>query len=129
MLLYGHFDKNPPKVSEWTVTTPYNPKATNTKIFGRGTSTAGWSLYTFLGIVKALQNLKLPYPEMTFVVETQKESGSNNLSTYLLYLKDIIGKIDYCFSLNASCFDYENLYVTTSYKGEIQSDITVAVLE
>lgn len=48
---------------------------------------------------------------------------------YIKLLESTIGKLDYCFSLDASCFDYKNLYMTNSYKGEIQLDLSVNILQ
>ena len=60
------------------------------------------------------------------VLETEEESGSENLLPLLSAAKDFIGTPDYCFCMDSGAFDYNQLWLTSSLRGVCCIDLTVS---
>ena len=59
------------------------------------------------------------------MLETEEESGSENLLQLLGAAKDFIGTPDYCFCMDSGAFDYNKLWCTSSLRGI--SEVTLKV--
>lgn len=51
------------------------------------------------------------------VLETEEESGSDDLVYLLNKNKDVLGKIDACICLDSGCLDYQSLWLTSTLRG------------
>jgi acetylornithine deacetylase/succinyl-diaminopimelate desuccinylase-like protein len=94
-------------------------------MFGRGTADNGFSIFAFLAAIKNLQDQDLPHPRISLVLETDAESGSPNILQNLDEASDLVYAPDYVINLNSGCYDYENLWITTSYRGMLTFDLKV----
>jgi acetylornithine deacetylase/succinyl-diaminopimelate desuccinylase-like protein len=84
VLVYGHYDVQPPDpLDRWT-TPPFEPTLRDGCLFARGATDDKGQLYTHLRSVEAwLQTAgRLPV-NVRFVVEGEEEVGSNHLEEYL----------------------------------------------
>lgn len=59
------------------------------------------------------------------VLETEEESGSENLVRLLGIAKEFIGTPDFCFCMDSGAFDYNKLWCTSSLRGI--SEVTLKV--
>lgn len=59
------------------------------------------------------------------MLETEEESGSENLLRLLDVAKDFIGKPDYCFCMDSGAFDYDKLWCTSSLRGVSEVNLKV----
>lgn len=59
------------------------------------------------------------------MLETEEESGSPNLLDLLELAKEVIGTPDAMFCMDSGCFDYEQLWITSSLRGITILDLTV----
>jgi acetylornithine deacetylase/succinyl-diaminopimelate desuccinylase-like protein len=120
-MFYGHLDKQPYNPEEWTKGGPTNPLREGDLLYGRGTSDDGYSVFSALLAVKAIQEAGSKNPRVVMVLETEEESSSD----YLLYLLDKaatqISNPDYLFCLDSGCLDYSRLWLTTSTRGIIEA--------
>jgi len=94
-------------------------------MFGRGTADNGYAAFSFLAAIKNLQDQDLPYPRISLCLETEAESGSPNILQNLDEASEIVYAPDYVINLNAGCYDYDKLWVTTSYRGMLTFDLKV----
>jgi acetylornithine deacetylase/succinyl-diaminopimelate desuccinylase-like protein len=84
VLIYGHYDVQPPDPLELWESPPFEPVLKNGYVFARGaTDNKGQILSHILGVQESLeQNRELPV-NIHFVVEGEEEVGSNNLPKFL----------------------------------------------
>ena len=126
IMLYGHLDKQP-HGSGWDEDKhPTEPTIKNGWMYGRGASDDGYSAFSTLLALKAVQNAGKKLPRIALVLETEEESGSPNLLDLLEKAKDLIKVPDYCFCLDSGTLDYENLWLTSSLRGVVILDLDVS---
>src|SRR3982074_1524259 len=84
VLIYGHYDVQPPDPLELWESPPFEPVLKNGYVFARGaTDNKGQILSLILGVQEALeQNGDLPV-NLHFVIEGEEEIGSGNLPKFL----------------------------------------------
>src|SRR5437764_3547172 len=85
VMIYGHYDVQPPDPLELWDSPPFEPVLKNGYVFARGaTDNKGQILSHILGVQEALeQNGDLPV-NLHFVIEGEEEIGSGNLPKFLL---------------------------------------------
>ena len=62
------------------------------------------------------------------IFEADEESGSAHIDHYLAKLKERIGLVDIVFCLDSGCGNFDTLWVTTTLRGMVSTNITVEVL-
>lgn len=78
--------------------------------------------------IKALQDQGLPIPRCVMITEGDEESGSAHIETYILKLKERIGKPTLFFCLDSGALDYERMWITNSLRGVLLGTLRVDVL-
>ena len=117
ILLYGHFDKQPP-LGEWDEgLAPTKPVIKNGLLYGRGASDDGYALFAIVESIKLIQLQNGKHGRCIVVIEGGEESGSPDLVYYLKKLKDRIGEPDLMICMDSGCKDYSSLWLTTSLRG------------
>ena len=64
-------------------------------------------------------------PRIAMVLETEEESGSDNLIELLKVAEDFIQKPDILFCLDSGTLDYNQLWMTSSLRGVTCIDVTI----
>lgn len=83
VLIYGHYDVQPPDPLELWETGPFEPQVRGDLLYGRGASDMkGQVLATFHAIESALKAGDLPV-NLKFLIEGEEEIGSKNLEPFL----------------------------------------------
>ncbi len=126
---YGHLDKQPEAQGWDEGLGPWEPVVRGDRLFGRGASDDGYSVFAMGTIVHTLKDNKLAHPRIVGIFETQEESGSLDLCYHLTKLKERIGKAEAFFVLDNHCGDYEHLWINTSLRGVISGTLTVQALK
>ncbi|MEZ6063816.1 MAG: dipeptidase [Planctomycetaceae bacterium] len=86
ILIYGHYDVQPPDPLELWTSPPFEPTVRDGKIYARGATDDKGQLFTHLKSIEAwIQETGSLPVNIKFVVEGEEEVGSNNLD---LFLKD-----------------------------------------
>jgi len=128
VLLYGHYDKQP-EFSGWDEDLgPWTPVMRDGKLYGRGGADDGYALFGSLTAVRVLQEQGIPHARCVVLVEGCEESGSFDLPYYIDLLQDRIGSPDLVVCLDAECGNYEQLWCTTSLRGNLTGTLRVDVL-
>lgn len=84
LLIYGHYDVQPPEpLEEWT-TPPFTPTIRDGYVYARGASDDKGQFFTYLKAIEAIlaANGKLPI-NVKVLVEGEEEIGSPNLAPFL----------------------------------------------
>lgn len=81
VLIYGHYDVQPPEpLAEWQ-TAPFEPVIRDGRMYGRGVSDDKGQLFTHLKSVEMLQALgEMPPLNVAFLIDGEEEVGSPALS-------------------------------------------------
>ena len=128
VLLYGHYDKQP-EFSGWDDDLhPWEPKIKDGKLYGRGGADDGYATFGSLTAIRALKEQGIPHAHCVVLVEGCEESGSFDLPYYIELLEDRIGSPDLVVCLDAECGNYDQLWCTTSLRGNLTGTLRADVL-
>lgn len=128
VFFYGHFDKQP-EATGWTCgRKPFIPSLEGKKLYGRGCADDGYSYYTALTIVQALEAANLPHCRITGLIECSEESGSFDFEFWLRKMLAKFGTVRLVVVLDGCTPDYEHLWSTVSFRGDITATLNVKVL-
>ncbi len=128
VLLYGHYDKQP-EFSGWSNgLEPWKPVIRDGKLYGRGGADDGYAVFGSLTAIRALKEQGIPHARCVVVIEGCEESGSFDLPHYIDALGERIGQVSLVVCLDAECGNYEQLWCTTSLRGNLVGTLKVDVL-
>jgi len=128
ILMYGHLDKQP-EMKGWDEGTgPWIPLLKDEKLYGRGGADDGYALFAALSALLALRHLGQDHARAVILIEASEESGSPDLPAYVEHLSPRIGTPDLVVCLDSGCGNYDQLWLTTSLRGNLIGELTVRVL-
>ena len=128
VLLYGHYDKQP-EFEGWDEDlAPWKPVIKEGKLYGRGGADDGYAVFGSLTAIRALQEQGIPHARCIVLIEGCEESGSFDLPYYMDHLGDRLGTPSLVVCLDAECGNYEQLWCTTSLRGNLTGNLEVEVL-
>ena len=128
VLMYGHLDKQP-EFSGWRSDLgPWTPKYEDGKLYGRGGADDGYAVYASIAAVQALKAQNVPHPRIVGLIETCEESGSYDLLPYVNALKERLGQVALVVCLDSGAGNYDQLWLTTSLRGNGGGVLKVEVL-
>jgi acetylornithine deacetylase/succinyl-diaminopimelate desuccinylase-like protein len=117
ILMYGHLDKQP-EMKGWAEGTgPWTPVLKDQKLYGRGGADDGYAMFAALSALLALKEQNIAHARTVIVIEASEESGSPDLPSYVENLAARIGTPDLVVCLDSGCGNYEQLWLTTSLRG------------
>jgi len=130
VMLYGHFDKQPPMTDDWEKGLgPYTPIIRGDKLFGRGASDDGYAIFAVISSILALKTQNVPHARLVVIIEGCEESGSPDLAYYIEKLKTKIGDVDLVVCLDSGCGNYEQFWMTSSLRGLVGGTLHIKVLK
>ena len=128
VLMYGHLDKQP-EFSGWRNDLgPWTPKYEDGKLYGRGGADDGYAVYASIAAVQALKAQNVPHARIVGLIETSEESGSCDLLPYVEALKTRLGEVALVVCLDSGAGNYDQLWLTTSLRGNATGVLKVEVL-
>lgn len=128
VLLYGHYDKQP-EFSGWEEDLdPWTPVIRDGKLYGRGGADDGYAVFGSLTAIRALQEQGIPHARCVVLIEGCEESGSFDLPFYFAHLGERLGTPSLVVCLDAECGNYDQLWCTTSLRGNLTGTLHVDVL-
>lgn len=128
VLFYGHMDKMPPSEGWEDGLGAWDPVVRGDKLYGRGGADDGYSLYSAIAAIKALQLAGMKHPRCVLFIEACEESGSFDLAAYLESMREKIGEPGLVICLDTSAHDYERLWITSSLRGVFSFDVKIRQL-
>ncbi len=128
VLLYGHLDKQP-EFSGWRADLgPWTPKFEEGLLYGRGGADDGYAVYAAVSALEALDAQGAPRPRCVGLIESCEESGSGDLPAYLDALRPRLGDVALVVCLDSGAGNYDQLWLTTSLRGNVTGTLKVEVL-
>jgi acetylornithine deacetylase/succinyl-diaminopimelate desuccinylase-like protein len=128
ILMYGHLDKQPEMVGWDEGYGPWEPVIRDGKLYGRGGADDGYAMFASLAALLALKEQGVAHARCVIVIEASEESGSPDLPFYIDHLAPRIGEPDLVVCLDSGCGNYDQLWLTTSLRGNLLGNLTVKVL-
>jgi acetylornithine deacetylase/succinyl-diaminopimelate desuccinylase-like protein len=128
VLLYGHLDKQPEFTGWLPGLGPWEPVIRDGKLYGRGAADDGYAVFSSLTAIAALKEQRVRLPRCLVLIEACEESGSDDLPFHLSALGDAIGEPSLVVCLDAECGNYDQVWCTTSLRGNLVGTLTVKVL-
>ena len=125
VLLYGHMDKQPEFTGWAEGLSPWEPVIRDGKLYGRGGADDGYAVFSSLMAIRLLQEQKIPHARCVVLIEACEESGSYDLPFYVDKLAGRIGTPSLVVCLDAECGNYDQLWCTTSLRGNLVGDLIV----
>ncbi len=125
MLIYGHYDVQPPEpLDEWN-SPPFEPTIREGKIYCRGVSDDKSQLYTHIKAVEAWKKTKGRYPvNVKFLFEGEEEIGSPNLLPFVESHKELLS-CDVCFYSDSHFHENGKPQINLGVKGLCYVEITI----
>jgi acetylornithine deacetylase/succinyl-diaminopimelate desuccinylase-like protein len=127
-LLYGHLDKQPEFTGWLPGLGPWEPVVRDGKLYGRGAADDGYAVFSSLTAIAALKEQQVRLPRCVLLIEGCEESGSVDLPAHLSALGDTLGEPSLVVCLDAECGNYEQVWCTTSLRGNLVGTLRVRVL-
>ena len=125
VLLYGHYDVQPPEPLEEWVSPPFEPTIRDGKIFARGATDDKGQLFCH---VKALEAHMAVYGELPvnvkLLIEGEEEVGSNNLEPWVSANKELLAADSVVIS-DSSMYAPGLPSITYALRGLIYFEVTV----
>jgi len=128
VMLYGHLDKQPEMTGWREDLGPWTPVLEGDKLYGRGGADDGYAIFASLTAINALRRDKLPHARCVVLIEACEESGSFDLPAYIDHLAPRIGQLSLVVCLDSGCANYDQLWSTTSLRGNLTANLEVSLL-
>jgi acetylornithine deacetylase/succinyl-diaminopimelate desuccinylase-like protein len=128
VLMYGHLDKQPEFDGWRSDLGPWSARYEDGKLYGRGGADDGYAVYASIAALEALKSQSVPHPRIVGLIETSEESGSPDLPAYVHALKDRLGEVALVICLDSGAGNYDQLWLTTSLRGNVTGTLKVEVL-
>ncbi|MHB1813657.1 MAG: M20/M25/M40 family metallo-hydrolase [Steroidobacteraceae bacterium] len=128
VLLYGHMDKQPEFTGWHSGLGPWEPVLRDGKLYGRGAADDGYAVFSALAAIAALKAQNIALARCVILIEASEESGSIDLPAHLEALGPALGEPSLVVCLDAECGNYEQLWCTTSLRGNLVGELSVRVL-
>ena len=129
VLVYGHYDKQPPFEGWSEGRGPWTPVLEGDRLYARGVADDGYALPSALVALEAVVAAGGRHGRCIVLAEGSEESGSPHLPAVLAHLSDRIGVPDLVVALDSGSPTYDRLWITTSLRGAIMGTLTVRVLD
>ena len=128
-LLYGHLDKQPEFTGWLPGLGPWEPVVRDGRLYGRGAADDGYAVFSSLTAIAALKEQQVRLPRCVLLIEACEESGSVDLPAHLAALGDSFGEPSLVVCLDAECGNYDQVWCTTSLRGNLVGTLRVRVLK
>jgi acetylornithine deacetylase/succinyl-diaminopimelate desuccinylase-like protein len=125
LLVYGHYDVQPPEPLEEWKSEPFEPTIRNDRIYARG---VGDNKGQFLGSILACKLLSelgaFPNIKLKFLIEGEEENGSKNLRSFVVGNKELL-KADAFFAADGPMHPSGRPVVFFGVRGMVAAEVKV----
>jgi acetylornithine deacetylase/succinyl-diaminopimelate desuccinylase-like protein len=116
VLVYGHYDVQPPDPLNLWTSPPFEPVIREDKIYARGSCDDKGQVYMHVKAFEAMNKLKLLSCNIKFMVEGEEEVGSDNLGLFVSQNKSKM-KADVILISDTAMISLEHPSITTGLRG------------
>ncbi|HVU25343.1 MAG TPA: M20/M25/M40 family metallo-hydrolase, partial [Opitutus sp.] len=124
VIIYGHYDVQPPDPLELWETPPFDPVVRQGRMYGRGTADNKGPLMAHLAAVGRLLERDPGLPlRITFAIEGEEEIGSQNFKAFLREHRAKLAGADFIFMSDTALPNREQMVITTGLRGLVCFEI------
>src|SRR5688572_25117381 len=124
VLVYGHYDVQPPDPLNLWTSPPFEPVIKNDKIYARGSCDDKGQAYMHVKAFETMAKLNTLPCNIKFMVEGEEEVGSDNLGTFVAQNKSKL-KADVILISDTAMISLENPSITTGLRGLSYMEVEV----
>jgi acetylornithine deacetylase/succinyl-diaminopimelate desuccinylase-like protein len=125
VLLYGHYDVQPPDPVELWHSPPFEPTVRDDKIFARGATDDKGQFYAHVKGIEALMHEADEFPvNIKMVVEGEEEVGSSHLERWVKEHQELL-ECDAVLISDTAMFDRGLPSITYSLRGLVYFEVTL----
>ena len=116
VLVYGHYDVQPPDPLDLWITPPFEPTIRNGKIYARGSCDDKGQFYMHIKAFEILMKQNLLNCNVKFMIEGEEEVGSDNLPLFVKEYRDQL-KADVILISDTALISLEHPSITVGLRG------------
>ena len=117
IVIYGHYDVQPPDPLDLWTTPPFKPEVRKGRLYGRGAADNKGPLMVHIAAAGHLLEERPDLPlRLTFVIEGEEEVGSPSFKTFLKKYRDRI-RGDFVLLSDTGSPNAEQIVITTGLRG------------
>jgi len=124
VLVYGHYDVQPPDPLELWNSPPFEPVVKDGKIYARGACDDKGQVYMHVKAFEAMIKLNRLTCNVKFMIEGEEEVGSDNLGTFVKENKDRL-KADVILISDTSLISLDQPSITVGLRGLSYMEVEV----
>jgi acetylornithine deacetylase/succinyl-diaminopimelate desuccinylase-like protein len=124
ILVYGHYDVQPPDPLDLWTSPPFEPVIKDGKIYARGACDDKGQMFMHIKAVEILQQLGDLPCNVKFMIEGEEEVGSKNLETFIRGHVEMLG-CDVIVISDTSMIANDTPSLTTGLRGMSYLEVTV----
>ncbi len=125
VLIYGHYDVQPPEPLELWNSGPFEPVIKDGKVYARGSADDKGQFYMHVKALETMVKTNSMSTNIKFIIEGEEEIGSPNLGKFVAAHKDLL-KTDVVLISDSSMLSMENPSLDIGVRGlsYIQIEVT-----
>lgn len=116
VLIYGHYDVQPPEPLELWTHPPFEPTIVDGKVFARGSADDKGQFYMHIKALETMVKTKTMTTNIKFLIEGEEEIGSPNLGKFVADNKDLL-KADVILISDSSMLSMETPSLDIGVRG------------
>ncbi len=124
VLVYGHYDVQPPDPLDLWTSPPFEPVIKDGKIYARGSADDKGQFYMHVKAFETMNKTNTLPCNIKFMIEGEEEVGSNNLGIFLENNKERL-KADVVLISDTSMISMENPSIDTGLRGLAYMEVAV----
>jgi acetylornithine deacetylase/succinyl-diaminopimelate desuccinylase-like protein len=127
VIIYGHYDVQPPDPLELWTTPPFDPVERDGRLYGRGTADNKGPLMAHIAGVGRLLESDPHIPlRITFVIEGEEEIGSKHFKEFLRDHKDRLAGADFVFLSDTGIPNPDQMVITVGLRGMVCFEVELS---
>lgn len=124
VLVYGHYDVQPPDPLDKWKSPPFEPTVRDGRIYARGSCDDKGQAYMHVKAFEILQKHNLLNCNVKFMIEGEEEVGSDNLPAFVKEHRDLL-KADVILISDTSLLSMDNPSITVGLRGLSYMEVEV----
>jgi acetylornithine deacetylase/succinyl-diaminopimelate desuccinylase-like protein len=124
VMLYGHYDVQPPDPVELWKSPPFEPEVRGDNLYGRGSADMKGQVVACLKAVESIvRTTGLPV-NIKWLIEGEEEIGSENLDVFIKHHKELLAS-DFCFNADAGILAADEPSIVTGLRGLVYYELRI----
>lgn len=124
VLIYGHYDVQPPDPLDLWTSPPFDPIIKNEKIYARGAADDKGQFYMYFAAIKSMIQANEVPCNIKVLIEGEEEVGSENLEKFVLNNKDLLSN-DVILISDTHMISNDHPSITAGLKGLAYMEVEV----